>query len=288
MNPVIPRTSTLAGAIHSHCNCLKCRLGYAAWLRERKAAIKNGTWQPWTDAAPARAHIERLHADGMPYVLISRLSGIPNGEISRIRGTVGKRARTERIRPATARALLGVQLHFSHLPDTAHVPAKGTRRRVQALRALGWPPYVLVALTGLGPRSMYTILVEENVLVATHRTVSALYEDLRDQDPVTYGVDPAIARRGRRYAARQGWAVPAAWTDIDSDEAPDRKVRRLDFDKPAKGDRSLVVIEQTAELAANGVPRDEIARRIGISWNAIEKAHERADVRVPASEREVA
>lgn len=271
---------TLAGAVHSNCNCLKCRLGNAAWNRDRRAAIRAGQWQPWADAAPVRAHIEQLHADGMPYELIARLANVDPIQIRRIRGTAGT-IPVAKLRTDTATALLGVRLNFAQLPPGTLVPARGTARRVQALRAIGWPSYAIADLSGLGERTVYEALLNTLVRIETHRAVGELYDVLHDQDPAARGVAPAMIRRGRRHAARQGWAPPTAWIDIDTDEQADPAARRIVLARPEPGERGRAVIENTAELARQGLWREDIARRLGITWEAVARAHMRAGVPVP-------
>ncbi|MFD5564471.1 hypothetical protein [Kitasatospora griseola] len=45
--------------------------------------------------------------------------------------------------------------------------------------------------------------------------------------------------------------------------------------------RSLAIVEDTAELARQGLNRDEIASRIGVSWSYLQTAHSREGVRIP-------
>jgi hypothetical protein len=45
--------------------------------------------------------------------------------------------------------------------------------------------------------------------------------------------------------------------------------------------RVAAIVEDTAELAAQGVPRAVIAARLGIAWNSVQIAHSRAGVAVP-------
>jgi hypothetical protein len=271
---------TLAGALHSHCRCTGCRLGYAAWHRERRAALKAGTWRPWADAEPVRRHIEALHDSGMSYAVIGRLAKVRTGEIQRIRVGAKGRPAPDRIRHDMAGAILAVRLHFSRLPARAFVPTTGAARRIQALRAIGWTP-----TSGLGERTVYAILVSAHVEVGTHLRIAAVYEELHDQDPVLGGILPGIVERTRREAARRNWAVPAAWTDIDTDEHPDRRARGIRFARARPGDRGSDVIETTAELAASGATREEVAARIGISWQAVSAAHRRAETPIPITLR---
>ncbi|WP_042408182.1 hypothetical protein [Streptacidiphilus carbonis] len=275
------RPSTMAGAVHSKCRCHRCRIGYSHWLANRRQQLADGTWQPFVDAGPARDHINRLHADGMSLPVIATLAELNLEDVRRVRGPVGRRPGAVRIRPDTARAILGVELHFSHLPAGAYIPTRGAVRRVQALRAIGWPAKELCRRAGLSEKGMSSLLIQKHTQVSTHQRIADLYELLKDQNPVEHGVDAVICRRGMRYAAGQRWAVPAAWTDIDTDEQPDRKIRSPRYQKAAPGDRSREVIDETEHLAGFGFTRAEIEVRLGISWEAIRQTHRRAGVDVP-------
>jgi hypothetical protein len=272
---------TMAGAIHSNCRCLHCRVGYNNWQRNRKESLAQGTWQPWVDATPAREHIEHLHRSGMSYNVIAHLAKLRTEDIQRIRTNIGNRPRSRRIRPDTADAILAVRLHFSRLPPRSLVPTLGAVRRIQALRAIGWPAYVLAERSGMSKKGMASLLVQPRAQVSTHLRIAALYELLFDQNPVEHGIDPVMALRGRHLAAKYHWAVPAAWTDIDTDAAPDTRIRGGHFQKAPPRARQSGVVEDTAELAKLGVSRSALVERLGISWDAIMLAHRRAGVAMP-------
>lgn len=273
---------TMAGAVHSNCDCLRCRIGYSEWLRERRAAVAAGTWEPFVDATPAREHIEKLYKAGVSLPVIATLAKLHLEDIRRVRGWVGNRPGAERIRPDTARAILSAELHFSHLPAKALIPSRGSARRIQSLRAIGWPSKNLGPRIGLSQKGMSELLVQHQTQVSTHLAVAAAYEDLYDQDPIDNGIDPVIARRTRRQAKARGWAVPAAWTDIDTDDAPDRAIRGFRFQKPLPRARQDAVVAETEYLARAGFTRDEITTRLGVGWDAVKAAHKRAAVELPA------
>lgn len=281
---------TLAGAIHSNCNCTRCRIGYNNWLTNRRASIAAGTWAPFVDATPARKHIESLYAAGMSLPVMAILAKLHLEDIRRVRGPVGTRPRAERIRPDTAKAILAVELHFSRLPGNALIPTRGAVRRVQALRALGWPSKNIGTRAGLSQKGMCALMVQKQTTVTTHLAIARVFEDLHNQDPVLYGVDLVIARRTRRYASTHHWAVPGAWADIDTDKKPNRFVRAWNFEKTAAGARGESVVEETEYLASFGFNKAEVCERIGIGWDSIKAAHRRAGVEVPlrlAQERAV-
>lgn len=98
--------------------------------------------------------------------------------------------------------------------ERLQVDATGTRRRLQALSAIGWPwPEINVRLGYKATTQRVShMLRSERVHIDTHRKVKALYEELC----MTPG--PSSISRGR--AIRKGWAPPLAWDDIDHDIAP--------------------------------------------------------------------
>lgn len=279
------RVPTMAGAVHSNCRCLRCRIGYNEWLADRRQQVAAGTWQPFVDAGPARTHIETLYAAGMSLPVIAALANLHLEDVRRVRGPVGARPAAVRIRPDTERAILAVELHFSRLPATALIPTLGAARRVQALRAIGWPAKNLCARVGMSEKGMSSLLVQKHTQVVTHQRIAELYELLRDQNPLDHGVDPVIYHRGMGYAAARQWAVPAAWGDIDKDEKPNRKIRAPRYLKGAAGDRGRAVIDDTEHLASFGCTREEIVARVGIDWDSIMAVHRRADVELPLSIR---
>lgn len=94
------------------------------------------------------------------------------------------------------------------------VSSLGTRRRIQALRALG---YSLDNLAQAGGWQSYHAafkypMVSETITAGTAERVAALYERLS----MTLATGPR-ADQLRAAAQRNGWLVPLAWDDIDND-----------------------------------------------------------------------
>jgi len=103
-----------------------------------------------------------------------------------------------------------------------HTPGLGTRRRLQALTALGWSGHALEAQ--LGQRRSYVsrlVTADGPVLEATAQKIASLYDRLSMTLPPerTRG-EKSAAVKARRYAQRMGWAPPLAWDDIDTDPEP--------------------------------------------------------------------
>jgi hypothetical protein len=97
---------------------------------------------------------------------------------------------------------------------TANIlPARGAHRRIQALIAIGWTQSALEDLVDI---NVSDILHRDAITKDTADTVAALYAHLE----LTPAPDSPASRSARRLAARNGWAPPLAWDDIDNDPTP--------------------------------------------------------------------
>jgi hypothetical protein len=275
---------TVTGYKYRGCKCLACCDAYAAYQRNRNRQLAYGTWQPLVDAAPAREHLEALHAQGMSWEQMARVSGVLVEDLRRLRMPLGTKPRTERIQPERAKLLLSIT--FDPGPGTPKglVPAIGTARRLHALRALGWPLSALAQRTGIARHTLAMVTRQQAVQDATRAAVAELYDDLCDQDPRRHGVPEESVRRAMAWAVRQGWAAPNCWlsSNIDDPTAKPGTPEGRRYTTPSSGDRRRAIVEDTAELAALGCTREVIAARIGISWESVHRAHLRAGVPVPA------
>jgi transcriptional regulator with XRE-family HTH domain len=156
---------------------------YARW---RARQIAYGRWEPWADAAPVREHVRRLRATGASKETIARAAGVSPMTIYRLQRDEPSngRPRLDRIRAAQARRLLAVT------PDklTSTVPrrdATGTRRRLQALVAMGHSAASSARHLGVPPRKTWDIIRGTRATVSPemHAAVCDLYERLWDLCP---------------------------------------------------------------------------------------------------------
>lgn len=149
------------------------------------------------------------------------------------------------------------------------VDATGTRRRLQALMAIGWRNRDLGARLGItGEGVDRTCNNRRLVHVRTAARIAALYDELWDK--------PGPSDETRRRAAAKGWPPPLWWDDdlIDdptatSDYTPYRKASRTD--RRAKAARTV------ADLSAKGLSAREIGEHLGISRRHVERF--RAEIR---------
>lgn len=99
-------------------------------------------------------------------------------------------------------------------------PALGTKRRLQALYAIGYSSTDVSRATGVSPATIKSILKDTpsrgTVWASTAKAIGAFYQ-AHYMKPKAGG----YAGRQRTWAVRKlGYAPPLAWDDIDRDEYP--------------------------------------------------------------------
>ncbi|MEU3447208.1 hypothetical protein AB0H29_08255 [Streptomyces thermolilacinus] len=202
------------------CRCYTCALAVSEYNAARERAIAYGQWQPFVNAAPVREHLLRLRECGMGLRAIAAAAEVDRKRLQNIltgrpeRGTGPQ----ERVRPAIAAAVLSVEPSWETLAPSTLVSPVGTRRRVYALVAVGWPQQYLAEHLGMTPGNFAQMLAREHVLVRRALAVRAMYDALWLVNPAEHGASPSGIARARRYAAERGWAPPAAWDDDAIDD----------------------------------------------------------------------
>lgn len=180
------------------------------------------------DAEPVRDHIRKLQAAGVGLHTITRMAGIGGGTMTRLMyGTRGG-SPSRRVRADTARRILAVRADLA--ADGALIDAAGTRRRLQALVAVGWTISELGRRLDVYQSNMTRVLRTEQVTAGMARRVRALYQELWDQPPPAGSPQQrAAAEQARKLAAERRWPPPIGWDDdlIDLPDAElDAELRR--------------------------------------------------------------
>lgn len=263
---------------HRNLTCLKeyrcrrpeCLARSAEYDRTRNRLVAYGRWQPFTEAEPVRQHIRMLMSYGIGWQRVCRLSGAASGCVSRILyGAPHEGApRTKRVRTTTADKILAVKPSFEQLAPLARVDGTGTRRRLQALIANGWPQKRLGIEMGIQHHRLIWDHVRQDVVAAdTARRVVDLYDRLWNVDPATRGVGPRFTAYAKKLAAANGWVPPAAWDDdyIDSPAAVPDLGETVSAYAALSEDALWLIDEQ-------GYSRQQAAHRLGITSRHLERA----------------
>jgi hypothetical protein len=168
----------------------------------------------FVDAAPVRAHIRWLQGAGIGIQRIIDLSKIGEGTIGAI-----MYGPTKHTREAAAVAILAIRPGMDTLAPGARIDAVGTRRRLQALAAIGWPSSVIGERIDRSRSHVTGLRVANNVTVRVAQEVARLYQRMyyvRPQ-PVSSEERGAVAST-LTWASRAGWAPPSAWTEATIDD----------------------------------------------------------------------
>lgn len=181
------------------CRCDPCTDANTAYMKRRNHDARRGLPR-LIDGEHIRLHLARL---GMTDLDVAHRAGVGERTIRRLREG---QATTQR---ATALAILAVKPTGTIEHGSSH-PA-GTRRRLQALIALGWSTGEIGRRLGIKRQNVNAWLATDTQAVhaATVRRVRDVYDELWDATPP----EGQPATRARNRAARAGWAPPAAWDD---------------------------------------------------------------------------
>jgi hypothetical protein len=193
------RHGTRAAYVKDRCRCTDCTAANTAASRSVTRERIYGRWQPYVDADPVREHIAALRAAGIGVERIAHLAGLSVKHIRELaqRGR-GDSSRTQRVRPSTAARVLGIGVHDAKRAPHSRVDATGTRRRLQALIAIGWPAELLAAQLGRRPNSLCRSMAGESVTARTAHDVTD------DQRAACCGRCRPSPGRGTRLAATAG------------------------------------------------------------------------------------
>lgn len=253
------------------CRRPECLQRSADYDRTRNRLVAYGRWQPFADAEPVRQHIRMLSSYGIGWQRLCKLAGVANGCVSRILYGAPHEGRgpTKRTRTATADKILAVRPTLDQVAPSARVDGTGTRRRLQALVANGWPQMRLGQELGIKHHRLIWEQVRQDVVSGdTARNVASLYDQLWNVDPASRGVAPRYIAQAKQIAAANGWAPPGAWDDdyIDSPAATPDLGEHVDRYTAIAEDARWLIDEQgytTAQAAHRlGITKDHLYRAL--------------------------
>ena len=169
--------------------------------------------------------------------------------------------RCQTCRDAKAALQRGYRKHRYLNRGSTTAPITGTRRRLQALAAIGWNSDALAEITGIHPKQIqeYTSANTRRAFVylSTARTVADAYNKLS----MTHG--PSHITAGRAKA--KGWAPPLAWDDDDLDN-PNAKPK---YGRRPKGFASNLPDLDILVAEVNRAGMHVVAEKYGVSPSSI-------------------
>lgn len=248
------RHGTRAAYVKDRCRCPECTAANTAASRTATRERIYGRWHPYVDAAPVRDHIAALRAAGIGVERIAQLAGLSTSHIRKLaQHGHGDSPTTQRVRPSTAALVLTVGIDNVSRAPHSRVDATGTRRRLQALIAIGWTPGLLAAELGRSPNSLHRSMTGLSITARTAGEVVSLYQRLwNTRPPQATSAQRAAAGAARAHAAAHGWLPPVAWDDIDTDPTPQARTARL----PERNDIDEIAVERA--LAGDHISYDDL------------------------------
>jgi hypothetical protein len=214
-----PYLCSLAYVTFGHARTSGPRQNYGRWRRRQIAC---GRWEPWAPAAPVREHVQALQRGGASLRAIGRASGVSPTTVQRLLHGEPSRCRAipHRIHVREAQCLLAVTSAAAEQAATRR-DAAGSRLRLRALTAIGYPSVSLAAQLGIAPSTVRELARghARTISPELHRAVAALYDELWDQPPVQQtGAQRRAVAAARARAARNGWPAPMGLDDDQIDE----------------------------------------------------------------------
>lgn len=261
-----PHHNNLTCYVDYRCRRPECVDRYNIRNSARLRAQRNGTWQVFIDAEPVRQHILQLAAAGVGPGPIAITSGVPiQSVLDFIRPHRAKRrGRKQRTTPEMAGKILAVTTANR---IAGRVDATGTRRRIQALVAIGWPQKAIARHAGLSTENVGDLTRRTQVFASTANSIATTYDKLRNLKPERHGIDKGQAKRARNWAARNRWPTVAYWADrMDVIEDP--------YFEPMFGVTRREIVAQDANelMRISGLDRATAAQRLGVSKAYIDHA----------------
>jgi hypothetical protein len=237
----------------------------ACYFTHRSRQVAYGRWETvYTDATETRERIEALRGLGIGFRRIGELTGVNFRVLQGI--TVGRgnaALPVKKVKRTTEAKVLAVPLptiraSYRLAAPGARVPITGTRRRLQALMAIGYTQTYLCTLISdsvWGNRNLWT-----NKYESTSAWIAARVADIFDQLQST----PGPSQRARNWAVKNGWPNPYAW---DEDTIDDPAAQPC----AGTGPRASTS-ERIAELHELGIHDiNDIAQRLGVQPKSVER-----------------
>ncbi|NHI16834.1 hypothetical protein [Microbacterium excoecariae] len=197
------------------CACFECR--DAARQRElrRRKDIAFGRYNRRVDAEPVRAYVRSLIAAGVTLRTIQRGTGT---SLTTLMYGPGPQKRIDADRAA---AILAYRPSLRDVASTTVIDARGTRRRLQGLVALGWTFADIARASGMASAVLSGLARASRCRAGTATQIAEVFEAMSMTLPGSRSrIERRDRTRARGIAAREGWVPPLAWDDIDDDDQP--------------------------------------------------------------------
>lgn len=132
------------------------------------------------------------------------------------------------------------------------VSSERSRRKMNALRALGWSMTDVAKILGVRKQAITNALERDTIRATTAERLDQAYDALEMKIPP----DNYITRRTKAYAAKAGHLPPLAWEDIDAGVLADQGSTGFDMDR-----LDMVLVERCVyeqDFTVRTTPREKV------------------------------
>ena len=248
---------TAACAVRHHCPCPDCRRARRRQDKRRRVLRPDGAT---IDAAAVRARLHDLHA-GASWSELAALLGCSPSTL------IYQASRSRRINVDLAARIVALAPVAG---EAGRVDATGTHRRIRALMALGWDGARIAERMGVTCGAVHRWLERSRVTTGTRSRVAAVYDQLWGQSPPM----DWRATRCRNAAVRRGWALPLQWDDDDGPHGIDNPAATPHVTRQREIRKNNAA--EILWLAQAGTPAADLAKRVGVTEEAVAKALKKA------------
>jgi len=169
--------------------------------------------------AECRARVNALHDQGMSYSEMAAQTGF----VRHVFGHIAN-GRTKSAYRDTYEAILALRYTGPAGPEPhrgAYCDATGSVRRIDALRAVGFPLTFIAEQMGRQPQNIrYIRHGMRGIHPATRDRIAEVYDKLSFSHPREFGFSESVIKRMLTIARKEGFPPPGCW-DADTIDDPD-------------------------------------------------------------------
>ncbi|MCY0931632.1 hypothetical protein OTB20_36730 [Streptomyces sp. H27-H1] len=197
--------------------------------KRRKYLAERGTPSRSKDIADIQRHVRRVYYEGgMTSHAMAAQAGVGRDTIMHLingyRVVQGRRVTTSCLLQSTIDKLWTIRLELppDHGRAGAHLPPLGTRRRLQALNAMGYDGVWMASQLGICAGNLSALMLGRRgrryVYAATARRVAAFYDKYQHTDPADVGRSAWHVSTTKTRAGKNGYALPWCWDEETIDD----------------------------------------------------------------------
>ncbi|MGP3690507.1 hypothetical protein ACTVZO_38415 [Streptomyces sp. IBSNAI002] len=198
-------------------------------VKRRRYLVERGTPSRSKDIAAVRRHCRSLYYEGgMTSHAMAAQSGVGRDTIMHLingyRVVRGERVTVDCLLQSTIDKLWSIRLErpAAKSRSGAQLPPLGTRRRLQALNAMGYDCVWMAGELGLSAGNLSTLMLSHRgrryVYAATAHRIAAFYEKYQHSNPAELGRSAWHISTTRSRARKNGYVPPWCWDDETIDD----------------------------------------------------------------------